>query len=139
MGGQGLDTFEYFGGGWVRAAGHFATIDEGEGGRGGSSVDLSLFDLTTGKVVHRWSCCMGGETGLDDLVLHPGGAMAWIDWNGTQLEVRKSDRDGDAIVLDSDTTTKSGGPDIARRSLSLNGDVVSWLRPSGSRSAELRP
>lgn len=142
IGGRDLDTFEYTGGGFVHLAGHFASIDNGSAGRGGGAANLDVVDLSTGAVVHHWECCFsqgGGDGGLGAVVVAPTGAVAWIGWSSGRdgkplAEVRKSDADGEAIVLDSDPD----GLAFDRTSLRLEGHTLTWVHHGQTRSAELR-
>jgi hypothetical protein len=138
MGDRQLVTFEYYGGGFVHAAGHFATIDEGFAGRGDGMADLSVFDLTSGERVHRWN--PSGDFNVDAVVLHPSGAVAWM-YRGApygsdkySFAVAKSDAAGEAVALASSDTSDAAD----RESLRLNGDVVSWTLGGTPGSAELR-
>ena len=138
MGDSSVNDFEYYGGGAVHVAGHFATIDRGYAGRGGADAAFYVFDLSRGAVAHRWDCCAYPLDGrLDDAVVTNTGAAAWLasifDSRTGHLEVRKSDADGEAILLD------SGARDaIDETSFRLDGFTVSWLHDGQRRTAELR-
>jgi hypothetical protein len=131
------DTWEYYGGAHVHLAGRYASIDVGYGGRGGARADLLVHDLATGAVVHRWSCCSGGGASVVRVALAATGAVAWTvgGWGDRGpaggAELRKSDADGEAIVLDS-------GRELDVDSLALSGTTISWRHGEERRAAELR-
>jgi len=142
LGGQPLEDFEYYGGGFVRAAGNFAAIDEGFGGRSGANADLLVWDVSTGKQVHRWSWGGGSaDTSIEAVVLAANGAIAWIDWRTVSdrvyQEVRKSDADENATLLDQ-TVWRQDGTGIDEHSLTLAGQTVQWLNGGQQHSATLR-
>lgn len=134
LGGQPIFDMEYYGGGFVNAAGRFATIDEGFAGRGDPSADLSVFDLATGKRVHHWA---QGVVALRAVVLHPSGAVAWMysgdGYGSPATAVAKADSTGEAVVLAS--TDRYDASD--RDTLRLDGDVVSWTLSGTPGSAQL--
>jgi hypothetical protein len=134
------DDFEYYGGGFIRVAGRFATIDDGYAGRGGGSADLQVWNVEAGRIHRRWRCCEDGGGAIDAVVLAPTGAVAWTNGRreagtGWLEEVRKSDADGEAIVLDQ-APWRTGGLDV--RSLALHGTTISWVHSGETRTAELR-
>ena len=138
LGNRFLDNFEYYGGGAVALGGVFASIDEGYSGRGGATADLYLTNLETGAVVRRWKCCFQeGDFGVRSVVVSPTGAMAWTNSRRarslTGMQVRKSDADGEAILLDADENYNAIDP----ASLRLNGNTLTWTHSGETRSADL--
>jgi hypothetical protein len=135
LGGQPVFDMEYYGGGFVDAAGRFATIDEGFAGRGDPSADLSVFDLSTGRRVHRWQ---RSNYAVRAVVLHPTGAVAWMysgnAYRSPALAVAKSDSTGEAVELASTYNFNRGD----EATLRLDGDVVSWTLDGVPGSAQLR-
>ena len=137
LGKQPVFDMEYYGGGFVNVAGRFATIEEGFAGRGDSSSDLSVFDLATGKRVHRWT--PQGDFAVRAVVLHPSGAVAWMysgaayGTGNSATVVAKSDATGETVVLGS--SDKFDRDD--QETLRLDGDVVSWTLSGTPGSAEL--
>jgi hypothetical protein len=127
----------YHGGAFAHLGGRFASIDEGYwGGRydGGIKADLSVTDLVSGRVVHRWTA---DNARVLSVVLAPSGAIAWVDEvpGYEPFEVRKSDADGDAIVLDS-AALYGIGPASLR--LDAGGTTLSWTHGGEPRTAALR-
>lgn len=125
------DQFEYYGGDELHLAGHVASVDEGYAGREGAYIDLQVVNLATGRLVHRWSA--GNESSIGHVVLHPSGGVAWMAFRTSRFEVRKSDADGEAVLIDSSTDGA-----IDQKSLRLEGRRVSWLHGGETRSAKLR-
>jgi hypothetical protein len=139
LGADDLDNFEYSGGDHVHAAGHYATIESGSGGRNGSNADLKTFDLDSGRIVHRWECCKGTDASFSAVVLAPSGATAWTGWMTPRSSAKtinavwKSDADGEQIVLDSDSTYNA----IDLRNLTLDGPTLTWAHNGEPQHAEL--
>ena len=75
---------------------------------------------------------------LDDIVLHPGGGVAWIATNHQSYDppvsrtfVGRFDGCGE--------TTLDEGDDIESKSLALAGEQATWLRGGAAKTGELCP
>jgi hypothetical protein len=115
-------------------AGHFASINEGYPTLEGGVADLAVVDLASGQVVTRWTA---NDVFVENVVLAPAGAIAWVNFTPSLQthEVRKSDADGEAIVLD---TGKRDEIDPASFRLGPDGTTLSWTHTGEQRVAALR-
>lgn len=106
------------------------------------SFTLTVKSLATGRTVTRWaedSAEPGGRYfGVTDVALTRSGAVGWmvtrqiseID-RRTLSEVRKTDADGRAIVLDA-------GPGVDPESLAATASTLYWTNDGRDSSAPLR-
>jgi hypothetical protein len=138
LGARPIDNTDgYHGGAFAKLSGRFASIDEGSGGgrydSGVSKADLSVTDIASGKVVHRWAA---DNSRVLSVVLATTGAIAWVDEaSGFEpFEVRKSDTEGEGTLLD---TSRLDEIDPASLRLDANETTVSWMHGGEMRTTGL--
>lgn len=124
------DTFQFSGVGSVLLEGPFVGFDDGSRGRRRATARVQVIDLRDGSRIHDWA---DHQVGATRPLMTATGAVAWSAFNidSPENQIRKSDADGERVVLDS-------GSGIDTQSLTLDGTTLSWRNNGEFRTAELR-